>query len=37
MPVILNSEDYDLWLDRLIGNVSDVRSLLRPYHADISE
>ena len=33
MPVILEPEDYDLWLERQVGNASAVRQLLRPYPA----
>lgn len=34
MPVILNTDDYDLWLDPGMRNVDEVSTLLKPYHAD---
>ena len=31
MPVILHPEDYDLWLDRKVGDRDRLQPLLRPY------
>ena len=31
MPVILNAEDYDLWLDPGMKNVAEVSQLLKPF------
>jgi len=31
MPVILHPEDYDLWLDREVGDRDRLQPLLRPY------
>jgi putative SOS response-associated peptidase YedK len=33
MPVILNPDSYDLWLDPCITNVQAVSELLKPYDA----
>jgi putative SOS response-associated peptidase YedK len=33
MPVILNRDDYDVWLDPGMTNVEAVSDLLRPYDA----
>jgi putative SOS response-associated peptidase YedK len=33
MPVILDPEGYDLWLDPAMSNVSEVCELLKPYDA----
>jgi putative SOS response-associated peptidase YedK len=33
MPVILDSDGYDLWLDPGMKNVAAVSELLRPYDA----
>jgi putative SOS response-associated peptidase YedK len=33
MPVILNSTDYDLWLDPAMENVAAISDLLKPYDA----
>ena len=32
MPVILNPDSYDLWLDPGMTNVQLVSELLKPYH-----
>ena len=34
MPVILNSEDYDRWLDPGFKPVDDILDLLKPHQAD---
>lgn len=34
MPVILEPESYDLWLDPDMTNVQIVSELLKPYNAD---
>lgn len=33
MPVILDRENYDLWLDPGMTNVAEVSELLKPYDA----
>jgi putative SOS response-associated peptidase YedK len=33
MPVILDPDSYDLWLDPEMGDVSAVSELLKPYNA----
>jgi len=33
MPVILNKEDYDLWLDPGMNNVEALADLLKPWQA----
>jgi putative SOS response-associated peptidase YedK len=33
MPVILDPDSYDLWLDPGMRNVSEVCELLKPYDA----
>jgi putative SOS response-associated peptidase YedK len=33
MPVILDSHDYDLWLDPRMTNVEAISDLLKPYDA----
>jgi len=33
MPVILNPESYDLWLDRGMQDVAAISELLKPYAA----
>jgi len=33
MPVILNKEDYDLWLDPVMNNVEALTDVLKPYDA----
>jgi len=33
MPVILNPEGYDLWLDPGMNHVSEVSEMLKPYDA----
>jgi putative SOS response-associated peptidase YedK len=33
MPVIINSDAYDLWLDPEMKNVVEVCELLRPFDA----
>jgi putative SOS response-associated peptidase YedK len=33
MPVILDPDNYDLWLDPGIQNVAAVSELLKPYDA----
>jgi putative SOS response-associated peptidase YedK len=33
MPVILDSSDYDIWLDPGMQNVAAVSELLKPYDA----
>jgi putative SOS response-associated peptidase YedK len=35
MPVILSTEDYDLWLDRGFTNVRDLSHVLSPYPAGL--
>jgi putative SOS response-associated peptidase YedK len=35
MPVILDREDYDLWLDPAMTDVEAVADLLKPYRADV--
>jgi len=35
MPVILNPDDYDLWLDPAFGDVASVSEMLRPYDARV--
>lgn len=35
MPVILDSMDYDLWLDPAMQNVSAISELLKPYDAGL--
>ncbi len=37
MPVILNPEDYDLWLDPNPDLIDSIQSLLKPYSADLME
>jgi len=34
MPVILERENYDIWLDPGFGRVGDLLDLLKPYRAD---
>ena len=34
MPVILNPQDYDLWLDPTMQQVETVNRLLRPFISD---
>ena len=34
MPVILNREDHDRWLDPGFKQVDDILDLLKPYQAD---
>jgi len=34
MPVILDHEDYDLWLDPGMHNVVEVSALMKPYDAN---
>jgi len=33
MPVILNPDSYDLWLDPSMQNVAAISELLKPYDA----
>jgi putative SOS response-associated peptidase YedK len=33
MPVILDPDSYDLWLDPGMSNVNEVSELLKPYNA----
>jgi putative SOS response-associated peptidase YedK len=33
MPVILDPDGYDLWLDPWMRNVAEVSDLLKPYDA----
>jgi putative SOS response-associated peptidase YedK len=33
MPVILDPDDYDLWPDPGMKNISDVSDVLKPYDA----
>jgi len=35
MPVILESDDYDLWLDPGMNNVSEISELLKPFDAGL--
>ena len=35
MPVILNREDYDLWLDPGMTNVGTLSDLLKPFDASL--
>jgi putative SOS response-associated peptidase YedK len=35
MPVILDADAYDLWLDTGVTNVNSVSDLLKPYPADL--
>ena len=37
MPVILNSRDYDLWLDPDVQDPTLLEPLLRPYPSDEME
>ena len=37
MPVILNSEDYDTWLDPESQDTADLQSLLKPFPAEAIE
>jgi putative SOS response-associated peptidase YedK len=34
MPVILNSQDHDLWLDPSFGGIDRLQTLLKPYPAE---
>jgi putative SOS response-associated peptidase YedK len=34
MPVILNNEDFELWLDESETNVDKLKNLLNPYNED---
>lgn len=34
MPVILDSKDYDLWLDPAVQNTEPLQQLLRPYQSE---
>lgn len=35
MPVILNRDNYDLWLDPAMTTVEEVSDMLKPYRADL--
>ena len=35
MPVIIDPDDYDLWLDRGLTDVRELRHLLSPYLAGL--
>ena len=35
MPVILNPEDYDIWLDPANINTSSLEQLLKPFPSDM--
>jgi len=35
MPVILRREDEERWLDRFLKRFTELRSLLKPYAAEL--
>src|SRR5262249_3651387 len=37
MPVILDPDKYDLWLDPALTNLNVISELLKPYHARLRQ